>query len=247
MLASFTYLAKNMIKVNLSETDLLELTRLKSQPSSETSERALMVLMNHEGKSSPEIARLLKRNPHTVRDWLKRFRENGVKGLYRNYSPGRPSSLRQEVESKIEEIIESPPEDHGYPVSLWTVLLLKDFLKKSSISASEDTIERALKKKEYRYKRAAKTVPVRAPTKREKKKVVSSIIGKIKRELDKGPCEVFALDESHFSTEPYVVSGWQKKLWPPYDSDSKQKRKNHSIWMLEFSDKKILLEECLDW
>ena len=130
-----------MIKVNLSEADLLELTRLKSQPSSEASERALMVLLNHEGKSPPEIAKLLKRNPHTVRDWLKRFRENGVTGLYRNYSPGRPSSLRQEVESKIEEIIESSPEDHGYPVSLWTVLLLKDFLKKTNILASEDTVQ----------------------------------------------------------------------------------------------------------
>ena len=247
MFGSFTLLDKNVIKVNLSETDLFELTRLKSQPSSEASERALMILMNHEGKSPPEIAKLLKRNPHTVRDWLKRFRENGVKGLYRNYSPGRPPYLKQEVESKIEKIIESSPEDHGYPVSLWTVLLLKDFLKKSNISASEDTIERALKKKEYRYKRSAKTVPVRAPTKKEKERVVSSIIGEIKRELDNGPCEVFALDESHFSTEPYVVSGWQKKLWPPYDTDSEQKRENHSVWMLEFSNKKILLEECLNW
>ena len=232
-----------MLKIDLSEPDLIELTHLKSQSSSEASERALMVLMNNEGQSIPKIAKVLRRNPHTVRDWIKRFRDRGIEGLYRNYSPGRPPELRELVESKIDQVIESSPINHGYSVSLWTVLLLQDYLKKQGVAASEDTIERALKRKDYRYKRAAKAVPAKAPNKRDKKKIVSSIINKIQRELNKGPCEVFALDESHFSTEPYVVSGWQKKLWPPDDSNSKQEGANHSVWLLEFSDKKILLEE----
>lgn len=232
-----------MVKITLSAPEYDELIRVKSQPSSEASERALMVLMSHEGKSPPQIAKALKRNGHTVRDWLKRYQKNGIKGLYRNYSPGRPASLRLEVESKIDSIIESSPMDYGYPISLWTVLLLQDYLKKEGVEASEDTIERALKRRGYRYKRSAKTTPVKAPSKEEKKEAVSKIISEIEDELKKGPCEVFALDESHFSTEPYVVSGWQKKLWPPPNTNPKQEGEDHNVWLLEFSNKKVLLEE----
>jgi len=32
-----------------------------------------------------------------------------------------------------------------------------------------------------------------------------------KDRLSKGETEIYALDESHFSTEPYLVRGWFKK------------------------------------
>ena len=53
---------------------------------------------------------------------------------------------------------------------------------------------------------------------------------------------IYALDESHFSTEPYLVQGWFFKRWSPPDMHQQQKRKSHILWMLESKDKKVLLE-----
>jgi len=55
--------------------------------------------------------------------------------------------------------------------------------------------------------------------------------------------EIYALDESHFSTEPYLVRGWFKKRWPAQDRNEQQARKSHILWMLESCNNKILLEE----
>jgi len=46
-----------------------------------------MVLLASEGKKVSEISQILKRNPHTVRDWLKRYNASGIHGLNRKYSP----------------------------------------------------------------------------------------------------------------------------------------------------------------
>jgi len=123
------------------------------------------------------------------------------------------------------------------------VLLLQDHLKKQGLCASEDTIERALKKRSYRYKRSGRSVPLYAPSKEAKQTAVAELVEKISKEIKQGDCEVFALDESHFSTEPYVVSGWQKKLWPPTNTDTKKARARLTVWLLEFPNSKILLEE----
>ncbi len=48
------------------------------------------------------------------------------------------------------------------------------------------------------------------------------IVDEIKGLLKKKECEIYALDESHFSTEPYLVQGWFKKRWLPQDPDTLQ-------------------------
>ncbi len=46
-----------------------------------------MVLLCSEEKKVSQIAKFLKRNPHTFRAWLKRYNAHGIKGLRRKYSP----------------------------------------------------------------------------------------------------------------------------------------------------------------
>lgn len=77
---------------------------------------------------------------------------------------------------------------------------------------------------------------------KEKKIKIDSIVAGIQSLLAESDTEIYALDESHFSTEPYLVRGWFKKRWPSQDRDE-QARKSHILWMLEFHDTKILLEE----
>ena len=59
----------------------------------------------------------------------------------------------------------------------------------------------------HSYKRPAKTVSARVPAKEEKAERIQSMIEWIKVLLSKGETEIYALDESHFSTEPYLARG----------------------------------------
>ncbi len=72
---------------------------------------------------------------------------------------------------------------------------------------------------------------------------IDEIAGQIKDLVRKHDCVVYALDESHFSTEPYLAQGWFEKRWPPQDSNKPQKRKSHVLWLIESDDEKILLEK----
>ena len=48
--------------------------------------------------------------------------------------------------------------------------------------------------------------------KRKKTREVKSIVKEIQTLTHKKDCEIVDLDESYFSTEPYVVRGWQKTV-----------------------------------
>jgi len=233
-----------MIKVSINKKQQKDIERFRSLASSKDSEKALMVLLSSEGKKISQIAKALKRNPHTVRDWLKRYNTSGIKGLGRKYSPGRPDEKRSKIKEHICKILNSSPVEHGYKDHVWSVpLIVYDAAIKLSLSVSNDTVIRALNAMGYSYKRPAKTVPARAPTKEEKTERIQSMIEGIKVLLSKGETEIYALDESHFSTEPYLVRGWFKKRWAPQNRDKLKKRKSYVLWMLESGNTEILLEE----
>ena len=233
-----------MIKVSINIEQRKELERFRALASSKDSEKALMVLLSSEGEKVPQIAQILKRNPHTVRDWLKRYNADGIKGLSRKYSPGRPDEKRAKLKTHVKEILLDSPVKHGYQDHVWSVpLIVYDAASKLNLLVSGDTVTRALKAMGYSYKRPTKTVPARAPTKDEKAERIQSMIEGIKDILSRGETEIYALDESHFSTEPYLVRGWFKKRWPPQNSNKLQTRKSHLLWVLKSGDTEILLEE----
>lgn len=233
-----------MIKVSIDKQQRIELESFRGLASSKDSEKALMVLLSSEGQKVSQIAKALKRNPHTVRDWLKRYSKSGLHGLKRNHSPGRPDNKRSRIKEHIQKVLVDSPKVHGYQDSVWSVpLIAHDAAIKLSISISTDTVTRALNSMGYSYKRPAKTVPARAPSREEKAQNVRSMIEEIKAILSKGETEIYALDESHFSTEPYLVRGWFKKRWPTQNRNKFKTGESHILWMLEFGDTKILLEK----
>ncbi len=232
-----------MIIVQLTESKKRELEEYRKQSSSENSEKSLMVLMSNEKKSPPEIGILLKRNPHTVRFWLKRYIEFGIEGLQRGYSQGRPRTKRDKIAPIIQELLTSPPLDYGYQDRVWRIPLIVHHLKvKHELTVSEDTVTRFLKESGYSYKRPSKTVSANAPSKEEKQEAVLKIISEIQYLQQIEDCEILALDESHFSNEPYLVRGWQKKRWPSSDSKYAEAGTSHLLWLLRFSHTQVLLE-----
>jgi len=234
-----------MLKVKLNEQKRRELEDFRRQASSKDSEKALIILLCNDGKSVQEIAGMLERNPHTVRLWVKRYTKNGIVGLSRKYSPGRPRDKKDSVKLHVKERLVGSPLNYGYQDAVWTVPLLAHDLKKSkNILVSEDTVTRSLKEMGYVYKRPSK-LPAGSDriTPEEKILAINQMCEKIKELTLREQCVIYALDESHFSTEPYLVRGWFFKRWPSPDRDTPKERKSHILWMLESSDIKILLEE----
>ncbi len=232
-----------MIRIKLDKDQRVEIEKFRHQASTKDSEKALMVLMNADGKNVSEVSTILRRNPHTVRDWLKRYKKKGLAGLSRKFSPGRPDEKRNAVKSHIKKIISQSPELYGYVDRVWTVpLITHDIKQKLNISISNDTVIRALKDLGYSYKRPSKKMPPTAPTREEKIVSMKKMLNEIETIIKDKYSVIYALDESHFSTEPYLVQGWFFKRWPPPDMHQQQKRKSHILWMLESKDKKVLLE-----
>ncbi len=233
-----------MIKIKLNEEEVVTLKRLRRQASSKDSEKILMVLLSHEGLSPPAIAKRLQRHPHTVREWLRRFQSQGTKGLQRLFSPGRPGEKRKAVKEVITEILAAEPTFYGHKEFLWSVPLIVYHLKNNrDITASDDTVERALKDCGFSYKRPSKSVSPKAPDRETKKAAIEKIVSEIKELMSGGEWEIFALDESHFSTEPYIARGWIKKRWPPENFRINEARERHILWSIESNDTKILLEK----
>ena len=114
---------------------------------------------------------------------------------------------------------------------------------RKGLVVSEDTVERALKDMDFTYKRSALGVSIYAPSEEGKAREVERIVKEIHTLTQQKDCELVALDELYFSTEPCVVRGWQKKRWPPKNTLSGDETATHVIWMLESQDKKILLEK----
>ncbi len=113
-----------MIKVSINEDQRKELGQFRSLASSKDSEKALMVLLSSEGKKVSEISQILKRNPHTIRDWLKRYNASGIKGLSRKYSPGRPDEKRTILKAHIKKVLLGSPLEQGYQDHVWSVPLI---------------------------------------------------------------------------------------------------------------------------
>ena len=233
-----------MIKVELTQEQRNEIENFRRQASSKDTEKALMVLMSADGRSVGDISTILKRNPHTVRDWLKRYQRKGLAGLSREYSPGRPDEKRNKVKERIEVLVPNLPSHYGYMDNVWTVpLIAHDINKRFNIPVSTDTVIRALKNLGYSYKRPSKTLPPQAPSRGEKIAAVEKIVEDVRKITQDQESVIYALDESHFSTEPYLVQGWFKKRWPPWDTNFPKKGKSHILWLLESPHTKILLEK----
>mgnify|MGYP001404507979 CR=1 FL=1 len=232
-----------MIKIELTNSEKTELSKIRNKTSDPRSEIALMVLLSSEGLNVSKISKTVHRHDHTVRLWLKRYIEKGLSGLNRKFSNGRPSVKRNLLISNLDKWLTESPFKYGYKTSEWTVSLIKDmFRKKTGESISEDTIERALKKADFSYRKAKKSVPLTAPSKEEKIEKVNNLIEEIKEFMKNDKVQIISLDETHLSSEPYLIRGWYKKN-STFDTYTPQEGELYDFWCLEYQGTRFFLEK----
>ena len=79
-----------MLRTTLDDTQRRELRQMTRQAVGRVSERARYVLMSAQGRSVPEIARLMECHAASVRHWLKAYQQEGSARLYDAPRSGRP-------------------------------------------------------------------------------------------------------------------------------------------------------------
>ena len=104
-----------------------------------TVERARVILLAHEGRSTQQIAQTLHTRPARVSKWRQRFAQHGLAGLLDSFRSGRPKQYDDATEKRIlAQLDKDPPA--GY--ATWSGGLLAQTLGK----VSDDEVWRVLRK-----------------------------------------------------------------------------------------------------
>lgn len=78
------------------------------------------VVLNMEGRTSPEIAQLLKSPRSAVSLWLSNYEGHGIEGILEGQRSGRPRALTSPQLTLLADIVESGPIAYGFLSGVWT-------------------------------------------------------------------------------------------------------------------------------
>ena len=109
------------------EQEIRRLARSRTEPARRV-ERAQMILLSHEGKTVPAIARQVGKGEAAVRRWIERFTAEGVRGLEDQPRPGKPPMYTSEQVGELLVAALTKPEELGLPFSSWTLDRLEAYL-----------------------------------------------------------------------------------------------------------------------
>lgn len=78
------------------------------------------VILNSQGRTSGEVARILESPRSKVSLWLAHFQEHGVAGLLEGHRSGRPAELTEAQRQKLADILDSGPVAYAFDCGVWT-------------------------------------------------------------------------------------------------------------------------------
>jgi transposase len=100
------------------------LTRLSKEAERDgayrVAKRLQAVVLNAEGRTSGELAAVLKAPRSKISEWLARYQTDGVDGLLEGYRSGRPPELTAEQHQQLGDILDSGPVAYGLDNGVWT-------------------------------------------------------------------------------------------------------------------------------
>jgi transposase len=112
--------------------------------------RAQIVLLAGEQRmTAPAIAKIVRENDQTVRNWLKRWMAEGIEGLKDRPMPGAPPKITPTYKEQLLFAVRRRPRSLGQPYSLWTLQRLTDSMaEQTGIRVSYETVRLVLKEGE---------------------------------------------------------------------------------------------------
>jgi transposase len=110
-----------------------KLIRMERNASTDGAYRVSMriraILLNHQEKTSGEIATTLNAPRSRVSEWLKIYDEQGVDGLMEGQRTGRPSRLSELQKIMLCDILDSGPIAYGQLSGVWTAKIISRIIK----------------------------------------------------------------------------------------------------------------------
>lgn len=119
-----------MINVALTEDEITILeSHYKKANSRLVRERAHANLLSHDGHTVPKIAKILRRDENTVRDWLKSFASIRIASIFHNYDNNENANkLTKEQKEEIRNTLSKPPSNVLIPKEFWSLPTLKEYV-----------------------------------------------------------------------------------------------------------------------
>lgn len=171
-------------KVNDENQELLE-EELKETKDAKWYRRLKIIHLSSQRQTVPKLGEAFDLSQATVRDYIKRYNEDGLEELQRSYSPGRPPKMELSKE-EWEELLRRSPcqfEKLNTAARNWTQeLLVKYCSLHHGILVAQSTISTLLQRLGIRWNRGKLKVTSPDPLYTVKRERVESLKKKVSRE-----------------------------------------------------------------
>jgi len=116
--------------------------------------RVRAVRLSGKGWCVPHIAEALDMTPLTIRKWIDWYEQDGLDGLRTAPRSGRPPKADEDYRELLEEVIQTPPREMGYPFNRWTLYYLARYMEQETgVSLHHRYLSELLHKMGFTYKR----------------------------------------------------------------------------------------------
>lgn len=122
-------------------------------------QRLKVIDLSAKGHSCPELAELFDLSPHTVRGYIKRYNQDGLKELQPNYGSGRRGEITLSKDELAEVLQRSPSQFEKLNTGArnWNQTLMKQYLwHYHQIKISQGAISSTFKRLGLPWNRAKK-------------------------------------------------------------------------------------------
>ena len=105
----------------------------------------ILLLAGEQQMTAPAIAKIVRTDDQTVRNWFKRWMAEGIEGLKDRPMPGGPAKVTKAYKEQILTVVRCRPRALSQPYSLWTYQRLADCMaEQTGIRVSYETVRRVL-------------------------------------------------------------------------------------------------------
>ena len=115
-------------RTEYSSRDLRKMSRSARTP--KAARRMLAIANVLDGMSREMAARLAGMDRQTLRDWVHRYNDEGVEGLYGRKPPGAPPKLNKKQREEIREIVLKGPDPGADGIVRWRCCDVKVLIEK---------------------------------------------------------------------------------------------------------------------
>jgi transposase len=169
--------------------------------------RALAIVGLMNGHSVSNVAHRLMAARSSVYRWAQWFSNEGTRALSRARGGRSATTVTATLIKALEALLDETPRTFGYLRSTWSSELLSVALNEHyGLAIHPSTVRRAMRRTEFRWRRARPTLCIRDPRKAEKLQAIHDAI-----DFADAHTEVFFVDEADIDLNPRIGYTWSRR------------------------------------